>query len=426
MLRSAHPTSVDHVLAELLGQLTTARLDHALVRDPSRDGRGQLEVDLLVAPAQRARVETVLAASAFRRRPSWGRRPHRSHLRPVAGEQPDGADGGLDWIKVDLVTDLCFGPWHELTTEIAVRCLAAPGRPPGRLAPADELAALLLHGLLDRGSLTGAQRHRLQALAPLAGAPAALAAWCAPVDGGWPTWPDLVATVAAGDWDRLDAAIPELRRRLVAGRPASVSRRALVSRTVRHCVKPLTLVAGRGPLVALVGPDGTGKTTLARSVAEACPVPGRVLYGGTYRNGGGTSRFPGGVTARVAGRLLVTRGRIAWHRGRGRLVVLDRHPAEARATSGDTLGPKARLRRRLLAATLPRPDLLLALDAPAALLHERRPEHDVAHLERDRLRHLELVARTPGAEVVDATESADAVRDRTVALVWDHVIGRGA
>ena len=59
-------------------------------------------------------------------------------------------------------------------------------------------------------------------------------------------------------------------------------------------------------------------------------------------------------------------------------------------------------------------DLLVVLDAPAAVLHDRRPEHPHAHLERDLRRHQQLAREVPGATVVDASLPAAEVRDRAV------------
>ncbi len=400
------------LLARLLAVLHHRGIARALVRPPGRDGRGRLEADLLVAPADRAATELTLAELGFRRRPGWGRRPHRFHVRPVVG--PDHHQ--LDWLKVDLVTDLCFGRWHELATGSAAGCLAAGARPEQpRLQPADELAALLLHGLLDGRGLRSTHRRRLAALAPRSHTPGPLGRLLdrrAPDRSGWAA---LVAAVEAERWAELEGLGPELAARLGRRRPLTAPARRMGRRVVRRCTKPLTALAGRGPLVALVGPDGTGKTTLAAAVARSAGLPARVFYGGTYRRGG-----PG--TLGVGRRLLTTRVRIGWHRARGRLVVLDRHPAQARPLPGDHLGLRAGLRRRALAVTLPRPDLFVALDAPAAVLHARRPEHTVDHLDRDRRRTLRLVAAHVPSGVLDATDEPHQVTNRAVELVWERAV----
>jgi hypothetical protein len=425
LLSTCTGSRADRLLVEVLDELSRARIDHALVRAPSIDGRGQLEADLLVRPDHRLATEDLLARHGFARRPSWGRRPHRFHLRPV--RLGTGGTTDLEWLKIDLVTDLAFGRWHELPTNTGARCLGHPDRVgPHRLAPADELLAQLLHRVLDGKGLDEGSRARLRTLCAEVRGPGALAAWATPADDRWPAWSDVLAAVETEDWTAIERMTPSFERRLLADRSGQVARRRLTNQLARRAVKGLTAVRGRGHVVALVGPDGTGKTTLAAGVAHSLAIPTHVLYGGTYRSGTRRSRLPGVATSVVAGRLVATRVQLGWHRTRGRLVVLDRHPIEARPGPQDLVTRRTRMRRRVLAGILPLPDLLIALDAPADLLHQRRPEHDVAQLDDDRRRHLELVARTPRSAVIDASAPADDVLDRTLALVWERVVAPGA
>ncbi len=408
------------LLREIMAALGAAAISRALVRTPSRDGRGQLEADVIVAPGDLAATEQLLAEHGLRRRPGWGRRPHRFHVRPARAD-----DGTIDWLKVDVVTDLCFGAHHELASDMGPRCLAArPDPQSDRLLPADELMALLLHALLDRPIVRVDQRERLAELAVLARAdgPGPLAHRCLPTGANAPTWTEILDALESGDTRLLDQLRPHLRQRLEQGRRLRVGARRMVATSGRHSAKLLTAVAARGPLVAFVGPDGTGKTTAAAAVADASGLPARVLYGGTYRSGTSSSSLPGFTTAKLLGRLLGTRAQLTWHRSRGRLVVLDRHPVQAKPTADDHHSRRTNLRRRVVAATLPRPDLLLALDAPATVLHDRRPEHTIERLDDDRHRTLALARATPGSAIVDATHSPDSVRDETVRLVWDRAV----
>lgn len=411
-------------LIEVLRQLRAHGIELALVRPPGRDGAGRVEADVLVRPSQRAEVERLLAADGFRRRPGWGRRPHRFHVRPVL----DGGHHELDWLKLDLVTDLCFGPLHELATDTGEACLDARGadaRRSATLAPADELAALLLHGLLDRGQLRPDQRRRLAALAPRAGEPGPLGRRCLAPGVGPARWSDLLAMIEARDWEGVLGTAPALRAELARGRRVAVARRRLGNAVARHSTKLLTATRGRGALVAIVGPDGAGKTTLVGRLPAEAGVPCRAAYGGTHPEGTRRSVLPGGTTARIALGLLGTRARVAWHRGRGRLVVLDRHPLQVRPRPGSGLPLRTRARRHLLAATLPTPDLLVVLDAPATVLHGRRPEHAVARLEQDRLTHLALVERDRPSVVLDVTRSPVEVFHDVVQVIWRVALGPG-
>ena len=421
----AHPGAAAAQLDQVLVALGQAGILRALVREPSRDGHLRLEADLLVTPEDLEETEQILASRGFRRRPGWGRRPHRFHLSPAANE-----DGSIDWLKIDVVTDLCFGRLHEFASNTGPGCLLAATSPNNdRLLPADELMALLLHGLLDGPILRTDQRDRLQVLAIAAGQPGPLALRCLPSGANAMTWSGLLDAIGHADWAAIERLRPALRRQLTGRHQLQMRMRRLSSVTGRRSAKALTAVSARGPVVALIGPDGTGKTTLAASLAEHAGIPSRVLYGGTYRSGTTSSIVPGFTTARLLARLLGTRAQLNWHQTRGRLVVLDRHPLQARPTAEDHLSPRAALRRRIVAATLPAPDLLLALDAPTEVLHSRRPEHSMERLGRDRVQTLALAEITPGALVVDATTAPDQLRDQAIRIVWERAIpiapGRG-
>lgn len=414
-------STAEQLLQRVLSLLDDATVAVAVLRSPGRDGRGVLEADLLVDPAHRVRAEAVLVADGFRRRPGWGRDPHRFFLRPLPCP---AADGSVDWLKLDLVTDLCFGPRHQWVTRLGAECLRdrRPGPQP-RLAPADELVAHTLHALVDRGGLRAKDLAALSTLAGHVDGGGRLALALTEPGVGPASFTGLVAAARDGRWDAVRSAGPALRRRVAARHRVRGAARTVASLVLRRSTRLLRPLAGRGPLVALVGPDGTGKSTLVAGLVDSAGVPCRALYGGTYRSGTSSS-VPGVTTARVVSRLLATRMAIAWHRTWGRLVVLDRHPVQARPVRGDELRPLSRLRRHAVAATLPPPDLIVVLDAPAELLHARRPEHSVARLERDRARHVSLPGPSPTV-VVDASQAPEAVRARALALIWQLAVPAG-
>lgn len=167
----------------------------------------------------------------------------------------------------------------------------------------------------------------------------------------------------------------------------------------------------RGIAVALLGPDGAGKSTLAASLLGALPseFPGRSLYAGPYpKTGHQRHLFPGGATATVVARLTRTRAIAAWHRWAGRDVIFDRHPYDALLAPAGNSG-RAATRRAIIGRTGLTPDLIIVLDAPAEVLYQRKGEHNRHQLAEQRQRYLTFAAARPNAMVLDTTIGAAGV-----------------
>jgi thymidylate kinase len=184
---------------------------------------------------------------------------------------------------------------------------------------------------------------------------------------------------------------------------------------------------------ALIGPDGTGKTTIARRLADgALPVPARYLYMGLSIESSNvalpTSRIfhrlevarvrrslqaagetvPAdislsglehrydrrgriGAVARLIHRLSeeTYRQLVSWYlQVRGYIVIYDRHFLFDVHPGPDATGTTHRLSERInnwyLAHLYPRPDLVVLLDAPAGLLLDRKQEVPLEYLENNR------------------------------------------
>lgn len=393
--------------------LDEAGVAWSVLRAPGPADGAVVELDVLVDPADADRAEAAVAALGFARVPAWGRAPHRFWVAPEAG--------GDRWLKIDAVTDLAFGRHHELATGTATGSLrdrqVGDGQP--RLAPPDHFAALALHALLDRPALRERDRTALLEAVAGAGDGGALGRLIDDAGGGDDSrWTALVAAVRDERWDDVAALRPALRAALQRGQRLAVTRRALVNRTLRHLAKPLTAASARGLSVVLLGPDGVGKSTLAEGLCASSFLPTRRVYAGTYPKWSRRRRLPGATLVTTVGRLWRTGLVAAWHQLRGRVVVFDRHPIEARVAGARPTSRRSGLRRRLLAASLPAPDVAVVLDAPAEVVHRRKPEHEVERLEADRRAYADLAQRLPAATVVDASAAVEDTRRRVTALVW--------
>lgn len=181
----------------------------------------------------------------------------------------------------------------------------------------------------------------------------------------------------------------------------------------------------RGPSVALLGPDGTGKSTLSRSLAASFQMPGVVVYMGLWQGESGRMPFlPGLDLAIRVGRAwrayLVGR----YHQLRGRLVIFDRYTYDARLGLAGQGSLRGRLYYRVIAVACPPPDLVLILDVPGRVAFERKHEHSAERLESDRNAFLALASRLRNAEIVDASRSPEEVRVDVVGRLLRQFQGR--
>jgi thymidylate kinase len=218
----------------------------------------------------------------------------------------------------------------------------------------------------------------------------------------------------------------------------------------------------RGLLVAVVGPDGAGKSTLVSRLPDAIGHPSLVVYMGVnpestthalptmrwaQRRGMAGGLLPAavaGVPQRFAGRTggilselraavtythrladLGYRFAAGWRAARaGQAVVFDRYVYDARI---DTLLARqplsARMYARLVMALFPDPDLLLILDAPSELLYARKGEHSVVWLDGLRAAYGRLADEVPNSVLIDATQPADQVLRSTAAMIRTRLVG---
>lgn len=179
------------------------------------------------------------------------------------------------------------------------------------------------------------------------------------------------------------------------------------------------LRARRGLTVALLGPDGVGKSTLVDGLAATYPLPVRTIYMGMWQGAGRPGYTRADAVLAILTRPLRVWGRVArgaLHVARGRLVVFDRYTYDALLPITGSLRWLKRPYFWLLAHLAPRPDLVLVLDLPGEVAFARKGEFTPEALEAVRQGFLALVPRVR-AEVVDASAPPDRVRADVAARI---------
>jgi thymidylate kinase len=209
--------------------------------------------------------------------------------------------------------------------------------------------------------------------------------------------------------------------------------------------------------VALIGPDGAGKTTIGREVERSFPHPVKYIYMGVNsdssnfllpstwavsaikkiarkdRGSGptvaGEPRKPGRLSAIRETIALTNRMAEEWfrqgiatfHRCRGRIVLFDRHFLfDFYHPNGDPNRPMPLARRFhlwMLLHIYPRPDLVICLDAPAEVVFARKGEFTVEELEIKRQEYLQMGDLVKRFVVVDATRPQSEV----IRQVQEHI-----
>lgn len=413
--------SLSGQLLSLFAALEQRQVNYCLLRDG--DDLGRLaqtdEIDLLIDEAQLSLFREIAEEHDFVRLPALGHAPHHFFLTyDVERER---------WLKLDVVTRLTYGrPIRALHTDLATSCLQRREQRGPIYIPSseDEIVTLLLHCVLDKGRFDPARRRRLVQLRHEISDQEYVISQLSTNGFSRLTWARLAELIDGGDWQTLISYENDVAARIAEDDRLGTMYRRLRGRLLQKLNRWAGFWRRHVPMVALLAPDGAGKTTLAAGIEASSYFPTRSIYMGLYQN---EESRPG--YARVPGLGLFSRLLTQWrrylkaryHQGRSRLVIFDRYTYDAALSPRRDLDPLRKFRRWLLANACPAPELVIILDAPGAVLHARKGEHTPQVLEKQRQDYLQIGETLPRAMVLDARQNSDAVRREALSLIWRQI-----
>ena len=245
------------------------------------------------------------------------------------------------------------------------------------------------------------------------------------------------AAARCGNWDpvreRLSELRAELRQSAIARRPT----RFIVNKFYGFAGRVQRLLRPDGISVVFLGPDGAGKSSVIDRIGLklAAVFPRWVCWGivpglnAIFRRGKRSTAEPHGLPPRS---LTVSLLRLAyWFAyytferlalrtvlARSTLVLFDRHfidilVDQKRYRYG---GPVWML--HLLGWFIPKPDIVILLDAPTEVLQSRKQEVSFETTEHQRKAYLDLITALPNGFVADASDS----RERVVNVVSEIIL----
>jgi thymidylate kinase len=232
----------------------------------------------------------------------------------------------------------------------------------------------------------------------------------------------------SNDWHEMESWIEEFRYELVHHPLESLLRRILSGpERAWHHIRRLAFPTGG--CIAVIGPDGAGKSAVIEAICEQFRFayhrvkcfhlrpkllrPGKETHAPVTDPHGRPAR---GLLLSVAKLLFMVADywlgyllQIAPAMRRSQLIVFDRY-------FYDVLVDRKRIRYggpawllKFASAVIPRPDLVILLDAPPDMLWSRKQEVAFEEVVRQRSEYLRLAQRLPFARIVNAGQELPAV-----------------
>ncbi len=220
--------------------------------------------------------------------------------------------------------------------------------------------------------------------------------------------------------------------------------------------------------VALIGPDGAGKTTIGKRLEDILPMPVKYIYMGVNMDASNymlpTTRLihfikqkmgakpdthgprdPSKISKRskspvkrvlseaksmvnLTNRLMEEwyRQGVAWYyQNKGYVILFDRHffsdyYSYDIATTGADKPLSRKVHGYFLKHLYPKPSLVLYLDAPAEVLFARKGEGTIELLEERRKAYMKIRDLVPSFAVLDATQPAEVVAQNALSVIQQH------